>query len=78
MAKKITTYQCTKCGRIYDTEEKATQCENYHKPIVEVVIQEYKASTSDVPSRIAVRDSRGNLYWYNRGKKKEEQNGNHR
>ena len=68
MAKKIETYQCEICERIYPTETEANSCEASHNQAVGIIRALYSKDrrTNDMPERLIVIMSNGTEVQYDR------------
>lgn len=68
MAKKIETYQCEICKRIYPTETEANGCEASHNKAVSIKEALYTQDrrTNDMPESLVVVMSNGTEIQYDR------------
>ena len=68
MAKKIETYQCEICKRIYPTETEANGCEASHNKAVGIAKALYNQDrrTNDMPESLIVLMSNGTEVQYDR------------
>lgn len=68
--KAIKMYKCEHCGTMYNSEQKATECEKYHQTCRKIVRENHKPLGVDTfyPLSIHVEMSDGEIVSYKRMK----------
>ena len=66
--KSLQLYVCEYCGTQYKSEIECEECENSHKPAVEIHDMRYHASRGicNYPDKVEMKMADGIMIWYHR------------
>lgn len=66
--KSLQLYLCDHCGTQYKNKNECKQCENSHKPALEIHDMRFHASKESInyPDKVELKMADGKMIWYHR------------